>query len=75
MGFYIYILWSPGMISLLNLSMPLEREGMKYVESNSVADLIKSILFNNLFSHMNKDKEPIFKKETFIWGFCSNYDR
>ena len=45
-----------GVISLLNLSMPLEREGMKYVKSNSllfVADFIKSILFNYLFPHIN----------------------
>ena len=39
-----------GVISLLNLSMHLEREGMKYVE---LADFIKSILFNCLIPHMN----------------------
>ena len=39
-----------GVISLLNLSMHLEREGRKYLE---LADLIKSILFNYLFPHMN----------------------
>ena len=36
MGFDIYALLSPGLISLLNLLMHLEREGMKYVESNSL---------------------------------------